>query len=177
MKSTIFWDRTQCSPLKINQRFGGTYCLHLLCFPPSLTLISCSAYSSALKMEAIFSSETSVEFQRTTRRYIPKIDLFGFYFVSLPFQVTCLLLCNWGLTPCVCSFRRFTPEQRRDAAWVFAKSHESYATNYDIVFPHDEHLAGRNFHQGPFHQVGVIILLQIYVCVRERMHRCGESAS
>lgn len=48
--------------------------------------------------------------------------------------------------------RRFTPEQRKDAAWVFAKSHESYATNYDIVFPHDEHLAGRNFRQGPFHQ-------------------------
>ncbi|KDR18080.1 Sarcosine dehydrogenase, mitochondrial, partial [Zootermopsis nevadensis] len=48
--------------------------------------------------------------------------------------------------------RRFTPEQRKDAAWVFAKSHESYATNYDIVFPHDEDLAGRNFHQGPFHQ-------------------------
>ncbi|KAJ4441685.1 hypothetical protein ANN_11543, partial [Periplaneta americana] len=48
--------------------------------------------------------------------------------------------------------RRFTPEQRKDAAWVFAKSHESYATNYEIVFPHDEHLAGRNFNQGPFHQ-------------------------
>jgi hypothetical protein len=32
--------------------------------------VSCSAYS-ALKMEAIYSSETSVDFQRTTRRYIP----------------------------------------------------------------------------------------------------------
>jgi hypothetical protein len=27
---------------------------------------------STLKMEAIFSSETSVDFQRTTRRYIPE---------------------------------------------------------------------------------------------------------
>jgi hypothetical protein len=59
-------------------------------------------------------------------------------------------------TEFVCYARRFTPEQRKDAAWVFAKSHESYATNYDIVFPHDEDLAGRNFRQGPFHQVCVI---------------------
>jgi hypothetical protein len=35
------------------------------------TLISCSAYST-LKMEEICSSETSVDFQRTTRRYIPE---------------------------------------------------------------------------------------------------------
>ncbi|KAJ9576455.1 hypothetical protein L9F63_006668, partial [Diploptera punctata] len=48
--------------------------------------------------------------------------------------------------------RRFTPEQRKDASWIFAKSHESYVTNYEIVFPYDENLAGRNFHQGPFHQ-------------------------
>jgi hypothetical protein len=33
---------------------------------------ACSAYSSTLKLEAICSSETSVDFQRTTRRYIPK---------------------------------------------------------------------------------------------------------
>jgi hypothetical protein len=25
MKSTIFWDITPCSPLKVNRRFGGTY--------------------------------------------------------------------------------------------------------------------------------------------------------
>jgi hypothetical protein len=29
MKSTIFWDLTSCSPLKVNRRFGGTYRLHL----------------------------------------------------------------------------------------------------------------------------------------------------
>jgi hypothetical protein len=28
MQSSIFWDITPCSPLKINRRFGGT-CLHL----------------------------------------------------------------------------------------------------------------------------------------------------
>jgi hypothetical protein len=29
LKSTIFWDITPCSPLKINRHFGGTYRLHL----------------------------------------------------------------------------------------------------------------------------------------------------
>jgi hypothetical protein len=30
MKSTIFWDITSCSPLKVNRRFGRTYRLHLM---------------------------------------------------------------------------------------------------------------------------------------------------
>jgi hypothetical protein len=44
----------------------------MLCLPPAFTLVSCSAYSSTLKKEAICSSETSVDFQRTTRLYIPE---------------------------------------------------------------------------------------------------------
>jgi hypothetical protein len=67
MKSTVFWDIALCSPLKVHWRFGGTYRL-----PPAFTLISCSAYSSALKKEAICSLETSVDFQRSTRRHIPE---------------------------------------------------------------------------------------------------------
>jgi hypothetical protein len=43
-----------------------------LCMPPAFTLVSCLAYSSILKMEAICSSETSVDFQRTIQRYIPE---------------------------------------------------------------------------------------------------------
>jgi hypothetical protein len=43
MKSIVFWEITPCSPLKVNGRFGGTY-----------RLVSCSAYSSTLKMEAMF---------------------------------------------------------------------------------------------------------------------------
>jgi hypothetical protein len=35
-------------------------------------LVSCLTYSPTLKMEATFSSKTSVDFQRTTRRYIPE---------------------------------------------------------------------------------------------------------
>jgi hypothetical protein len=34
-------------------------------------LVSCSAYFSTLKMEAICSSETSADFKQTTCRYIP----------------------------------------------------------------------------------------------------------
>jgi hypothetical protein len=39
---------------------------------PDFTLVSCSAYFSTLNMEAICSSEMSVDFQRTTWRYIPE---------------------------------------------------------------------------------------------------------
>jgi hypothetical protein len=73
MKSSIFWDIKPCNSWKINRRFGIT-CLHLqdrrIFSPTAFTVVSCSAYSSTLKMEAICSSETSVDFQRTTWRYI-----------------------------------------------------------------------------------------------------------
>jgi hypothetical protein len=42
-----------------------------LCLPIAFALISCWLIFSTVKMEAICSSETSVGFQRTTRRYIP----------------------------------------------------------------------------------------------------------
>jgi hypothetical protein len=29
MKSSIFWDITSCSPLKVNRLFGGKCCFHL----------------------------------------------------------------------------------------------------------------------------------------------------
>jgi hypothetical protein len=43
-----------------------------LCLPHAFMLISCLAYFSTLKMEAACSSETPVDFQRTTWRYIPE---------------------------------------------------------------------------------------------------------
>jgi hypothetical protein len=85
MKNTIFWDITSCSPLKVNWNFGGIFRLNFQgreislarnqresrpCLPPTLTLVCCSAYSSTLKIEAKCSSELSIDFQRTTRRYI-----------------------------------------------------------------------------------------------------------
>jgi hypothetical protein len=59
MKGTIFWDITPCSPLSVNRRFGGTYRLLSRWFLAQLI-------ASTLKMETICSSETSVDFQRTT---------------------------------------------------------------------------------------------------------------
>jgi hypothetical protein len=50
-----------------NRCFGGVRCL-----PLAFTMASCLAYSSTLKMDATCSSETSVDFKRTTRRYIPE---------------------------------------------------------------------------------------------------------
>jgi hypothetical protein len=43
-----------------------------LCLPPDFTLVYCLAYSSAMKKEAICTSKTTVDIQRTTRRYIPE---------------------------------------------------------------------------------------------------------
>lgn len=36
--------------------------------------------------------------------------------------------------------------------WVIDRSHESYAQTYNIIFPHDESLAGRNARKSPLHQ-------------------------
>jgi hypothetical protein len=57
LKSTIFWYITPCSPLSVN----------LLA-----RWILTELISSTLKMETICSSETSVDTQRTTWRYIPE---------------------------------------------------------------------------------------------------------
>jgi hypothetical protein len=108
MKSTVFWDITPYSPLKVNRRFGGIYRLvscsdysptpnmEASCLLPALTLVSWSGYSSGLKMEAKYSFQTSVDFQWTTRHDIPEdsittavgISYFGvinsFPFLNLP---------------------------------------------------------------------------------------------
>ncbi|NWT37925.1 SARDH protein, partial [Chroicocephalus maculipennis] len=36
--------------------------------------------------------------------------------------------------------------------WIRERSHESYAKNYSVVFPHDEPLAGRNVRKDPLHE-------------------------
>jgi hypothetical protein len=59
MKSTIFWDITPRSPLTA---------LLATCFHAGFF----SAYFSTLEMEDIYSSEMSVDVQRTTKRYIPE---------------------------------------------------------------------------------------------------------
>ncbi|RHY32968.1 hypothetical protein DYB32_002079, partial [Aphanomyces invadans] len=46
---------------------------------------------------------------------------------------------------------RFHPSMLGHARWNKERSHEAYAKNYAIVFPHDEPLAGRNMRLTPFH--------------------------
>jgi hypothetical protein len=55
MNTSIFWDITPCSPLKVNGRFVET--------SPSS---SGSKNKTSKKMEVVWYSETSVDFQRTT---------------------------------------------------------------------------------------------------------------
>jgi hypothetical protein len=74
MKSPVFWNITPCSLLKVNRRFGGIYRLHRQV--PRIKPSKKPAWNqvpgkaSTLNTEATCSSETSVDFQRTTRRYI-----------------------------------------------------------------------------------------------------------
>jgi hypothetical protein len=81
----IFWNIMPCSPLEVNRHFGGIYCLQLhsqrisqarsQCerrWEIGFMLVSCSPYSAILKMEAMCSSEMSVDFQQTTWHYIPE---------------------------------------------------------------------------------------------------------
>lgn len=51
------------------------------------------------------------------------------------------------------SARRFHCSLTGHQRWVRERSHESYAKNYAVVFPHDEPLAGRSMRTGPLHQV------------------------
>jgi hypothetical protein len=81
MKSIIFWDMTPCSPLSFNRRFGGSYRLHLQGRRNRFIKTSKQAggkqnepISLTLKIEAICSSETSVETERNTWRHIPEDD-------------------------------------------------------------------------------------------------------
>ncbi|XP_042193532.1 sarcosine dehydrogenase, mitochondrial [Callorhinchus milii] len=48
--------------------------------------------------------------------------------------------------------RRFHHSLTQNNRWIRERSHESYAKNYSVVFPHDEPLAGRNMRQDPLHQ-------------------------
>jgi hypothetical protein len=62
MKMTAFWNIVQCSLIEVNGRFRRSHCLHPLSNEWYIVLI----------MEAVCSSETSVYFKETTRRYIPE---------------------------------------------------------------------------------------------------------
>jgi hypothetical protein len=77
IKCNVFWDIAPYSLLKVSLSFGGIYGLQLRGGKINRTfhVISCSVYSSTPKFEAICSSEISVDFQRTTRRYIAEYNI------------------------------------------------------------------------------------------------------
>jgi hypothetical protein len=59
------------------QRFGGKYHLRVQGLRlDQAYLAACFAYASILKMEALRSSETSVNFYQTTQRHILKAGAF-----------------------------------------------------------------------------------------------------
>jgi hypothetical protein len=63
-KRTIFWYTTPCRLLKVNQNFGSTHRLHLQGRRiRDAKYQRKSRWQAELKMEAICSSETSVNFQ------------------------------------------------------------------------------------------------------------------
>jgi hypothetical protein len=68
MKSSVFWDVTPCSPLKVKLIKQWAEQETELCLPTAFTH-SCSDYSSTLKMEAICSSEMSVDSTDYTALY------------------------------------------------------------------------------------------------------------
>ncbi|XP_078406384.1 sarcosine dehydrogenase, mitochondrial isoform X1 [Cetorhinus maximus] len=49
----------------------------------------------------------------------------------------------------ICRFHHSLTNNNR---WIRERSHESYAKNYSVVFPHDEPLAGRNMRLDPLHE-------------------------
>uniref|UniRef100_UPI00358DEC94 sarcosine dehydrogenase, mitochondrial n=1 Tax=Myxine glutinosa TaxID=7769 RepID=UPI00358DEC94 len=61
--------------------------------------------------------------------------------------------------------RRFPHSMTDNNLWIKERSHESYAKNYSVVFPHDEPLACRNIRKDPFHQV-----LLSHGCVYQERH-------
>jgi hypothetical protein len=81
MKSSVFWDITQCSPLKVHRRFGGTCHLHLqgqIISQARYQVVAC--FHAGFLHGLFFDPEDggdmflrmSVDFKRTTRRYIPE---------------------------------------------------------------------------------------------------------
>jgi hypothetical protein len=72
-RSSIFWDITLCSPMKVSQRFRGT--CHRALLATCFTLVSSLAYPSTLKMEETCSSKILVYFEWTSRCYIPELSM------------------------------------------------------------------------------------------------------
>jgi hypothetical protein len=81
LKSTVFCGVTPCSLMDVHRLLGEVFCLHIhgwnliqaINHPEAgCMMVSCLTHSSILKMEVLLSSEISMKFYWTTRRYIPE---------------------------------------------------------------------------------------------------------
>jgi hypothetical protein len=75
----------------------------------SFMLNSCLAYSSTLKMEPTYSSETLVDFQRAARRYVPEDRTLQFPSSTLKMEPT---YSSETLVDFQRATRRYVPEDR-----------------------------------------------------------------
>jgi hypothetical protein len=67
LNSSVFWDITSCNPFKVSRRFGVT-CRYL----EGRRICQARHQREAGSKHSSASSETSIDFQLTIRRYIPK---------------------------------------------------------------------------------------------------------
>jgi hypothetical protein len=70
LKSTIFWYMKQCTPLKVNRRFGGKCRKLATCFHSDFLL---GLFFNPEDGGDIFFSNVG-DLQRTTRRYVPEVS-------------------------------------------------------------------------------------------------------
>jgi hypothetical protein len=78
MKIAVFWDVAPCSLVQVYRRFRGVYYLHHQGDKTSL-------FTHRLMVEAVSTSETSVNFYYTTLRNIPEDGLLHHFYLSMLF--------------------------------------------------------------------------------------------
>ena len=89
----------------------------------------------------------SHSYVRNVLREVVSFFFFFFHFVGMMFGGGCgHQLAEWivhgrpSLDMYGYDIRRFHPSLSSNPAWVNQRSHESYAKNYAMVFPHDQAL-------------------------------------
>jgi hypothetical protein len=95
--SYMFWDITPFIPLKVNLNFGGT-CRQGRRINQTRSQHDFLAYSSTLKMEVTFSSETSIDSQRTIWRYITGDRTLHNHRSDLINRLNCSGLVSYGIS-------------------------------------------------------------------------------
>jgi hypothetical protein len=77
----MFWDVTQCSPMEVHRSFEVTYGLN----PEGGRLSEADNQRLALKMQAVYTSATSVNFYRNIRRRVAEESILHLfiYFVYI----------------------------------------------------------------------------------------------